>query len=193
MFAVFLDRDGVINEEVSFLRHISNLAFIPGSIEALARLSSEFPADRCKLIIVTNQSMIARGMTTEDAFQRLSDKYMEAVHTASGGAARIDDTLYCPHHPTEGVGPYRVACDCRKPATGMFTEARNRHGITLGESYMIGDRATDILAGQAAGCFSIMVRTGYGGDDGSGTAAEPDAWCDDLAGAAELIIGRVRA
>jgi D,D-heptose 1,7-bisphosphate phosphatase len=192
MFALFLDRDGVINHEVNFLRRIEDLEFLPRSIEALSRFSETFDSSDCKIIIVTNQSMIARGMCSAEDFEKLSGQYLEELTQQSDGRARIDDVLYCPHHPTKGIEPYRVQCECRKPATGMFLESQRRYDLDLTSSYMVGDRATDILGGQAAGCFGIMVRTGYAGDDGSGIESAPDAWTEDLYGATDLIIQRVR-
>lgn len=193
MIAVFIDRDGVINEDVDFLHKMKDLAWIPGSLEAIARLAAELPEQRAKLVVISNQSVVGRGMCTLDHLKAFCKQYFEALERDSEGKARIDDFFYCPHHPTAGVDPYRVECECRKPKPGMLLDAQKRYGIDLGNSFMIGDRRSDILAGQAAGCFSILVETGWGGKGGTGFEVAPDAVCRDLSDAVDLVLERIGA
>ncbi len=153
--AVFLDRDGVINEEVNYLSQPEQLRLIPGAAEAIARLNRA----GLLVIVVTNQAGVARGYYPE--------AQIEVVHAAlsrqlAQASARIDRYYYCPHHPTEGLPPYRIECDCRKPRSGMLRRAANELNLDLLHSYMIGDTASDLIAGTRAGCRAILVQTGYG-------------------------------
>ncbi len=147
---VFMDRDGVINRDSpDYIKSWSEFEFLPGSLEAMARLTrSGF-----QIIIITNQSIINRGMVKQavldDIFRR-----MTAAVIAAGGA--ILDIFFCPHTPHED-------CDCRKPKPGMILTAGRRHGIDLSRAYMIGDNAKDIQCARNAGVgTSILVRTGAG-------------------------------
>jgi D-glycero-D-manno-heptose 1,7-bisphosphate phosphatase len=153
--AVFLDRDGVINEEVNYLSQPEQLRLIPGAAEAIARLNR---ADLL-VIVVTNQAGVARGYYSEAQIEVLHAALSQQLARAS---AHIDRYYYCPHHPTEGRPPYRIECDCRKPRTGMLRQAASDLNLDLSRSYMIGDTASDLIAGTRAGCRSILVQTGYG-------------------------------
>jgi len=192
MRAVFLDKDGVINEDVDFLHRIEDLKFIPRAVKALVKLSESFPADKFKIIIASNQPVIGRGICTEKEFDEFTKKYFEELGKESKGKARIDDYFYCPHHPTKGIGKYKVECDCRKPKPGLLFQAEQKYKIDLQKSFMVGDKRSDIVAGQSAGCFSILVKTGYGGKGGEGDEAKPDAECKDLYDAVELILKMVK-
>lgn len=189
---IFLDRDGVINEDVHFLRRLEDLRFVPRAVDALVMLADAFPPERARIVVVSNQSALGRGMIGQDDFHAFTQAYFEALRDASGGAARIDGYRYCPHHPTEGVDAYRTVCACRKPEPGMLLEAAAEQELDLARSYMVGDKRSDVLAGQAAGAFSILVRTGCGGEGGRGDLVTPDAVCDDLYAAAQLILLRTR-
>lgn len=180
----------MINDDVHLLHQIGDLRFVPRAVKAMARLAEAIPASMGKIIIVTNQAAIARGLITEEEFADFNREYLAALSSAATGTIRVDDVLYCPHHPTRGVGRYRVPCECRKPSPGMLRRAAATHGIDLESSFMIGDKRSDVLAGQACGCFSILVRTGYGGTGGIGDEVTPDATCADLFDAAELVLGR---
>ena len=191
MKAIFLDRDGVINEEVDFLHKIEDLRFIPGVAQALAQLSKALPPDQYKIIIVSNQPVIGRGICTQEQFDSFIKKYFDQLEEESEGAIRIDDFLYCPHHPTKGIGEYKIDCECRKPKPGLLLEAQRKYDIDLKNSFMIGDKRSDILAGQSAGCFSVLVQTGYGGQGGTGDEATPDKVCNDLQNAVAFILDKV--
>lgn len=176
--AVFLDRDGTINEESGYLIRKEECRFIPGSIEAVSQLNQA----GFLVVIVTNQSGIARGYYTEDDLKQLH-LYMESEIALAGG--KVDGWYYCPHHPDYPSGSIR--CDCRKPLPGMLRIAASELGIDLGSSWMIGDKIADIKAGKAAGCHTILVKTGYGEVEAV-SAPNDQAILDDLRAAAAYII-----
>lgn len=157
--AVFLDRDGTLNVEKEYLYRIVDFEFIPGAVEAVRLLNEA----GFLVVVVTNQSGVARGYYTEEDVESLH-RHIAAELQKSG--ARVDAWLYCPHHP-DGRGSYSLPCGCRKPLPGMLKEAARRHDIDLAASVMIGDKLADVAAGQAAGCRTILVRTGYGADEES--------------------------
>lgn len=152
VLTVFLDRDGVINvDSPDYIKSPSEFHFIPGSPEAVARLS----AAGCRIILITNQSVIHRKMVSRETLAAIFDKCRRGVAEAGG---QIDDIFFCPHTPEEG-------CGCRKPRPGMILEARERYAINLERSCMVGDSAKDILCAQQAGCgASVLVETGNGRD-----------------------------
>lgn len=155
--AVFIDRDGTINEEKEYLYRTDEFAFIPGAPQAIRLLNEA----GFLVIVVTNQSGVARGYYTEE------DVHLLHRHIASQleqYGARVDAWYYCPHHPA-GRGSYALPCRCRKPLPGMLQEAAGRYAIDLESSIMIGDKLVDMQAGAAAGCRSILVRTGYGSEE----------------------------
>lgn len=182
--AVFLDRDGTINEEVGYLHEIEALRFIQGVPQAI-RLFNE---RQFKVIVVTNQAGVARGYYEESAVDRIHaaiQKQLRAHH------ARIDAFFYCPHHPTEGMGGYKKACNCRKPKSGMLERAALQLGVDLGKSFMIGDKLSDLETGAAAGCGYILVRTGYGRKTEQslgGRIPQPDFIADNLLDASRWIL-----
>lgn len=153
--AVFLDRDGTINEEMGYINHLSRFKmfhFVPEAIKI-------FNTAGYKVIIVTNQSGVARGYFKEELVKEVNAALIKEVEKAS---ARIDKIYYCPHHPVEGLGTYKKDCPCRKPNTGMIEKAAKEFEIDLSASYMIGDRYKDILFALKAGLKPIFVKTGYG-------------------------------
>jgi D-glycero-D-manno-heptose 1,7-bisphosphate phosphatase len=153
--AVFFDRDGTLNEEVEFLTAPEQLRLIPGAGRAVRAVNENgFLA-----LVISNQSGIARGLFTEADLIPIHAKFQQELG-ASGG--RIDRIYYCPHHPTAGIPPYRVDCNCRKPHPGMLRRAEEEMGADLSRSYVIGDRVVDVLAGRNAGARGILVLTGYG-------------------------------
>jgi D-glycero-D-manno-heptose 1,7-bisphosphate phosphatase len=153
--AVFLDRDGTINEEVGHLDRMEKLQLIPGAAEAIRRINKS----GMKAVVVTNQSGIARGFFDEAFVIEVHERLGELLR-AEG--ALIDAFYYCPHHPAEGRVDYVKMCDCRKPAPGMLLRAAEELGIDPSRSYMVGDTLKDIAAGARAGAQGILVRTGYG-------------------------------
>lgn len=142
--AAFIDRDGVINFDRDYVYRRSDFEFIPGVFEAACTLRGL----GYLLFVVTNQSGIGRGLYSVDDFLALDD-WMRARFLEEG--AEVAATYYCPHHPTEGVGQYRVDCECRKPRPGMLLQAAADHGLALDRSLLIGDKASDLEAARAAG------------------------------------------
>ena len=181
--AVFLDRDGTINEEKDYLHRIEDFAFIPGAPEAIRRLKEA----GFLVIVVTNQSGVARGYFSRDDVDLLHDHIQRELGKI--GTA-IDAFYFCPHHPEKGVGELKVDCDCRKGRPGMLLQAAAEHGIDLAASWMIGDKRADLEAGRAAGCRSLLVRTGYGEEElAKGAGALAETVVDDLPAAADYILG----
>ena len=154
--ALFLDRDGVIVEEVHYLTHPSQLSLIPGSAEPIALLNR----NRVLVVVVTNQAGVARGLYSRS---RIGEIHSRLDSLLAEHGAHIDRYYYCPHHPTKGLHPYRTACECRKPRPGMLLRAAAELHLDLSRSYMVGDRMSDLEAGSNAGCRPILVKTGYGG------------------------------
>jgi D-glycero-D-manno-heptose 1,7-bisphosphate phosphatase len=140
---VFLDRDGVLIHDIGYLSNPSEIRWIDGAQDALARLA----ALGYKLFIVTNQSGVARGYFEEAAIGRVH----AAMQLALPADTQIDDIAYCPHHPQGSVARYAVACTCRKPAPGMLERLIKFHRIDRSDCFLIGDRASDIAAATSAG------------------------------------------
>lgn len=182
--AVFLDRDGTINEEVGYLDRIDKLRLIPGAAEAIRLLN----AAGLKVVVVTNQSGVARGLFTEAFVVEVHRTLAERLERQG---ARIDRFDYCPHHPTEGSARYRRACPCRKPEPGMLLKAAAALAIDLGRSYVVGDTPRDLETARRVGARGILVRTGYGAEhletvSAGGTDAAHIA--DDLLAAVRWIL-----
>ncbi len=154
--AVFLDRDGVINEEVGYLDSLDKLKIIPGAYEAVRLIN----AGGMKAVVISNQAGVARGLLTEAFVQKINHSLQKALLQRG---ALIDNFYYCPHHPSEGVEPYRRVCNCRKPAPGMLLQAAQDLDIDLTRSYFVGDRFIDMETANKVGVKGILVRTGYGG------------------------------
>ena len=177
---VLLDRDGVISCQTAFVNEPSDLVFIEGAIEAIARLNRA----GVLVAVVTNQGGVGMGYLTEETLHRIH-KRMAAL-LAEGGA-HVDAVYYCPHMVNAKLAEYVVDCTCRKPLPGMLEQARDDLGIDLANSVMVGDSTTDILAGIRAGCSTILVRTGFGGTDGK-VEATPDLTVDNLPAAVDAIL-----
>jgi D-glycero-D-manno-heptose 1,7-bisphosphate phosphatase len=156
--AVFLDRDGTVNEEVNFLSDPSELHLIDGAATAIR----EANALGLKVIITTNQSGVARGFLTEEQLQTIHERLREML---SREGASVDAIYYCPHYPAEGNSPYLQECSCRKPNPGMVLQAKDTFDIDLAHSFVVGDRLVDIQMGKSIGATTIIVRTGYGNDE----------------------------
>ena len=152
--AVFLDRDGTLIEEVHYLAAAEQVRLLPGAADAVRRLNEA----GVLVVVVTNQAGVARGYFPES---RVAEVH-ERLSTLLAEHVRIDAYFHCPHHPTEGVGVYRVECECRKPKPGLLLAAARELDIDLARSWMIGDKPSDAEAGAAAGCRTILVRTGHG-------------------------------
>jgi D-glycero-D-manno-heptose 1,7-bisphosphate phosphatase len=178
--AVFLDRDGTLIREVNYLCAVEQVEILPGVAQAL-RLLRE---GGFKLVMVTNQSVIARG--------RLSEAGLQEIHAALSAkldaqGARLDAIYYCPHHPTEGIGDYRMACACRKPNSGMIERAVQDLNLDARRSYVVGDQMSDVELARRVGAAAILL-----GRDGAAAAARAVnvAVVDDLLQAARWIIER---
>ncbi len=176
--AVFLDRDGTINEEQEYLYRKEECHFLPNVKEAVKRLNEA----GYLVVVVTNQSGIARGYYTESDLEELH-AYMEKEFATSG--AKIDGWYFCPHHPDFMANAKE--CDCRKPLPGMLLTAADELGIDLPSSWIVGDKIVDLEAGIAAGCRSILVRTGYGAAL-SVHAPSGVPVVDDLSAAVDLLL-----
>lgn len=152
--AVFLDRDGVINVDHAYVYKPADFEFIDGVFEACRFFSQQ----GYLLIVVTNQSGIARGYYSEQDFQQLTS-WMQQQFQANG--ITIDGVYYCPHHPDKGIEPYKRDCDCRKPAPGMLLQAIREHNIDPAASIMLGDKGADMQAAAAASIGrKILVQSG---------------------------------
>ena len=178
---VFLDRDGVINvDSPDYIKHPDEFHFIAGSQEAIALLT----AHGFDVILITNQSVINRKMTSLSTLDAIFDKMISGVAAAGG---RIKDIFFCPHTPEEG-------CACRKPLPGLIYQARDKYGIRLEQTWMVGDSAKDILCACNAGCGrTVLVRTGNGNKALAALNRQgsmPHHVVPDLMAAAVLITGK---
>jgi len=175
--AVFLDRDGTINEEVSYLGDPTLLHLIPGAAEAIHTLNRA----GILTVVVSNQSAVGRGY--------FSTATVEAIHQQLGKQlakhdARLDAIYYCPHRPNDG-------CECRKPRTGMLVQAAREYGIDTQRAFMVGDKVSDLDAGRQVGCRTVLVLTGYGEQTRAAcnnSRYHPDYIATDLHGAVKRIL-----
>ena len=175
--AIFLDRDGVINEDLGWIGSPEEFKIYPFAAKAIASANEA----GFVVIVVTNQSVIARKLCTVEALERIHAKMVEEL---AGQGARVDAIFFCPHHPDYGDGEL---CDCRKPQAGLVDQAVREFGIEPAESYMIGDKTSDIQTGINAGMHTILVRTGKGGKDGL-FRVKADWIEDNLLGAVKRIL-----
>ncbi len=186
--AVFLDRDGTVNEEVGYLSNAADLRLIPGAGAAIKRLNDA----GLLVVLVTNQSGIARGYFSEEQLLEIHERLKQMLQQDN---ARLDAIYYCPHHPTAGNSHLTKECDCRKPGTGLIDLASRDLHIDIGQSYVVGDKWSDVELGQRAGAHSILVRTGYGSDEEGARPShlkDPDFIAHTITEAAEWIIDHVK-
>lgn len=148
--AVFLDRDGVLTEEKGYVDSVNRLHIFAYAGECVAKIKEKGYYS----IVITNQSGIARGLFSENTLCEMNQYLIEKTG--------VDAIYYCPHHPEGMINRYRRICECRKPGIGLFKKACLEFNIDMGRSYMVGDRASDILAGQHAGVKTILLESGYG-------------------------------
>ena len=147
--AVFLDRDGVINENrPDHVKSWAEFQFIPGAPEAVARLS----AAGIQVFVITNQAVINRGIVSRSTIDDINHRMVAELERRG---ARIEAVAYCPHRPEDH-------CQCRKPQPGLLLDLAHRYSLNLGDTAVVGDALSDIEAGQAAGCQTVLVLTGRG-------------------------------
>ena len=182
--AIFLDRDGTINEYVGFLRDKADFRLLPHAAEAIAAINTS----RYLAIVATNQPVIARGEVT---FEELDDIHKKMETDLGREGAYLDDTFFCPHHPHSGyegeVKALKIDCDCRKPKIGMLLSAADKYNIDLQKSWYIGDTTVDIQTGVNAGMRTVLVQTGQAGGDGK-FEVTPDYTAPDLLAAVRYIL-----
>jgi D-glycero-D-manno-heptose 1,7-bisphosphate phosphatase len=157
--AIFLDRDGTINEEVSFLKDVKDLKLIPGAAEALLNFKNLGYLN----VVVSNQSGIARALITEEELTLIHHKLNELLTV--NGVKLIDDILYSPYHSEGIIEKFKMHHEDRKPGTGMILKAKEKHNIDLNNSYLAGDKLSDIQCAEAAGVKKILVLSGYGKEE----------------------------
>jgi D-glycero-D-manno-heptose 1,7-bisphosphate phosphatase len=173
--AVFLDRDGTLIEDPGYVRDAEQVRLLAGAAEALR----DVRAAGFVVVVVTNQSGVARGYLDEIVLAAIHDRMRELL-AASG--ARLDGLYYCPYHPQAVVEAYRKESDWRKPGSGMLLQAASDLGIDLRRSWMIGDSPRDIQAGRSAGCRTVLLAQGHGEDCGA------DAVAADLQEASAIVL-----
>lgn len=188
--AVFIDRDGTLTEEVGYVNHPSRLRLLPRSAAAIRRLNEAGIA----AVVATNQAGVARGYFSEDVMNAVHEQLVAQLKDAG---AHLDGLYVCPHHPTEGVPPFRADCDCRKPKPGLLLRAAHDLDLDLRESSMVGDKASDLLVAPSVGARAILVLTGYGLGEWEYRRAHfplaPDHVAADLLDAVDWVIARRRA
>lgn len=185
--AVFLDRDGVLIEDVDLLTRRDQVRVCRRAPEALKKLH----ASGYLLFVVTNQTVIARGLATEQDVEDINSFIEKMLFDGSG--CKLERFYYCPHHPEATLPQYRIICECRKPRPGMLLRAAREYNLDLSASFMIGDRISDIVAGHKAGCTTVLVETGMHQakpiiSDAMNLTANPDYVCADLYEASRIIL-----
>ena len=184
--AVFFDRDGVLNEDIHLLYKIEDVIIPSYTVEAFELLQS-FTG---KKIVVSNQTVISRGLASEEDVEKLNQYINKQLFDATG--CSIDKFYVCPHHPEATLEKYRINCNCRKPKPGMLLQAANDLKINLSQSWMIGDRISDIVAGHRVGCKTILIQTGRHTEktiisDAMDTTISPGYICAHLLEAVKII------
>lgn len=174
--AVFLDRDGVLMEDSNYVGELERVVIIPAAYQALKRLQDA----GFKLLVVTNQSGVARGFFTRQHVE-IVHNHLNQQFAAHG--VRIDRYYVCPHHPDDN-------CECRKPKPKSLRDAAREFDLDLSRCYMIGDRPSDISAGQNAGVKTILVLTGAGRETLAEGKVQPDHVAEDINAAADWILAQ---
>ncbi len=171
---VYLDRDGTINEDVGYIGDPDRIRLLEGAARAIRRLNTE----GVKVIVITNQSGVARGLYTEDELDEVNRRLVGLLE-AEG--AHLDGVYYCPHHPDDG-------CGCRKPEAGLVKKAAAEHGLSALRSYVVGDKASDIELAANIGAEGILVLTGMGKGQLEGLRRRPAFIARDLGEAVDWIV-----
>ncbi|MGE5551333.1 MAG: D-glycero-alpha-D-manno-heptose-1,7-bisphosphate 7-phosphatase [Bacteroidota bacterium] len=185
--AVFLDRDGTINEESGHIADPARMRLLPGAAQAVKMLNRR----GIPTILVTNQAGPARGLYAEETVLAV---LAEMRRLLAREGAHLDAVYYCPHLPEAPVPAYACSCSCRKPEPGLLLQAAGEHALDLRRSFMIGDQPSDIEAGARAGCRTILVLTGHGArfwaERSLWRAPMPDHVAEDLPAAVAWILDR---
>jgi D-glycero-D-manno-heptose 1,7-bisphosphate phosphatase len=173
---IFLDRDGVLNENrEDYVKSFNEMKILPGVKEALKILKE----NDYKIIVISNQSAVGRGIISEDTVKGINERLNQELDGS------IDDFFYCPHKPEDG-------CSCRKPKTKLILDAAEKYGIDPKGKWLIGDNTSDIELGKNAGCKTILVKTGLGKNTITENKVEPDRIAEDLLSAVKWIVGNER-
>jgi D,D-heptose 1,7-bisphosphate phosphatase len=178
--AVFLDKDGTLIEDVPYNVDPDLIRLMPGAAEGLRLLH----ALDYRLLVISNQSGVARGYFAEQALLAVEDRLRELLAEAGVPLAGF---YYCPHHPHGSIAAYAVACDCRKPRPGLIERAARDHHLALDQSWFVGDILDDIEAGRRAGCRTVLLANGLETGWGLTPGRTPHHRAADLAEAARLI------
>ncbi len=181
--AVFLDRDGVINNHGGYINSAEEFALLPGAAAAVRRLNEA----GVPVVLVTNQGGVALGYLTKEELEAIHGRMNAQL--AEGGA-KLDAVYACLYHPKGTVPGLGRTSRCRKPQPGMLEAAARDHHLDLSRSYMVGDMTTDIVAGKNAGCRTVLVQTGQAGGDGQ-VEATPDLVATDVGDAVEIILSEM--
>jgi len=183
--AVFMDRDGTINEEVGYLRDPMGLNLLPGAVDAVKLINK----NQIKVVVITNQSGVARGYFSEELVKRVHERLKELLDKEG---AYLDGIYYCPHHPDFGPPEYRIECNCRKPAPGMLELASKELKIDLSNSYVVGDKIIDVGLAHRVGARGVLVLTGYGEEEveslNKGSKKQPHYIARDILDAVNWIL-----
>jgi len=171
--AVFLDRDGTVNEEIYYLHETEKFKLLPNTIEGIKK----FLEMGYRIVIVSNQPGIGMGYYTKEDFFRVN---REMLREFAEAGILIDKIYFCPHSKSEG-------CSCRKPNLALVNRAEEELNLDISHSFFIGDKTSDMETGKRAGMRTILVRTGFRGEDGE-FSGEPDYWADDLLDAANIVL-----
>ncbi len=185
--AIFFDRDGVLIEDSHLLISKDDIIFADDLIETFQILNNT----EYSFFIITNQTVIARGLANEDTVENINNYIIEEI--AKKTNCNITKAYYCPHHQNATLEEYRIDCECRKPKPGMLLRASLECDIDLSQSYMIGDRISDIVAGNKAGCKTVLLETGAHlakpiESDAMDLSVKADYICPKLKGAIKWII-----
>jgi D-glycero-D-manno-heptose 1,7-bisphosphate phosphatase len=148
---ILLDRDGTLIRDVGHLNRLEQVEILPRVAEAIRLLCGR----GLKVAVITNQSAVGRGLLTEEELGRI---HRELAGRLAAAGARLDGFFYCPHHPTEALGNYRLACGCRKPNVGLARRAAAELKLDLGRSYVVGDQATDMELAERIGARGILIQ-----------------------------------
>jgi histidinol-phosphate phosphatase family protein len=187
--AIFFDRDGVLNaDDGDGVFRPEDVEAIPGAGAALARVNKAGILAIC----LTNQPGLAKGSLSLSDLEAVTATLRQALSVDGG---RLDDVLWCPHHPARhwpnGVPALMVDCACRKPKPGLVLEAQRRHGVDLARSFMVGDRYRDLAPGRAFGARGVLVMTGEAGSDAGLFDFSPDFIAPDLGAAVDYILAHI--